>query len=224
VLEGSSPEHAITESPEVDVIRGVPATEVVLALNHGGSLAGRVQSAVDGKPVAGAAVVIMNSKFGAVSPMIILGNVDVSDRRTTTDAQGRFRVPNLRGGTFWLRIEHDSFAPRRVDEVTVDRGRETPLEDILLFVGGRIRGVVLRTDGKPDAEAEIQVTSPNPDRPFDRRVATDHRGAFELDQIPPGEYLVLPIKKAGKFDVMGLINATGTKILVEEGRVREVSF
>lgn len=120
------------------------------------ALLGQVR-APDGRPIAGATVA-------------------VADLRTSTDADGAFRLPDLEPGVHEVRVT----APGRrawAGEVTVGEG--VSLTSVTLEpLGGAIRGRVLGPDGAPIAGATLTAGGQS------ARSAAD--GAFALEGVAPG--------------------------------------
>jgi hypothetical protein len=127
-------------------------------------------------------------------------------RVTLADAQGRFEITGLTGGTYVL-------SATRVDYLTTTLGQQRPdgpgaafdLADgetktgfvIPIQRGGVITGRVVDDYGDPAAGVQVfalqrQVESGDtPVRPVGFPVTTDDRGLFRLFMLQPGQYYVL---------------------------------
>jgi hypothetical protein len=167
------------------------------------TLTGRVTAG--GAPLAGARV--------TVTP----GRLSLLGADAVTDASGRYRVPGLAPGTWWLRVEGSGFAPGPPQRVEVWLpGAEA---NVALSLGGRIEGRVLAHDGEPASGARLRVQVSRPDGPvtrsgsfararaavaalrrgdaalpappLDRTFAADAQGRFSLTGVTPGVVRVL---------------------------------
>ena len=105
------------------------------------------------------------------------------------DARGGFRLCGVPTGTaLTLRAEHDSAAMVAPTAVQIDpRGRFARADLVLdraATRGAALTGLVLDSAGRPIADAEVAL----PDLP--KGVRTTDRGAFRVDDIPPGSHRV----------------------------------
>ena len=133
---------------------------------------GRVIDAADGRPLAGAVVVLEGTDF-----------------RVETDADGRFELNRVARGAYRLRLSHPGYEPKADDfPVMRDGGvvvvmRPLAVEDDNLVTG--IMGTLTAsTDGSPLVGAAVRVDSGR------RGVLTDDRGNFMVDELAPGPHVV----------------------------------
>lgn len=141
-----------------------------------------------GKPVAGAAVEVLENEF------VQQGLLDLAHRwerssvaKAVTDARGEFAFPLPAGRPFTLEVAAQGFARARLDhrfagervEVVLDRGA---------LIHGR---VLRRADGSPVADAEVALPR-KPDHlgssTRGERVSTDGAGRFRFEDVQPGNY------------------------------------
>lgn len=121
--------------------------------------------------------------------------------RTSTDAEGRFRLNVEEAGRYRVM----PFAPAYVSSneqsvakvITVAPGEEIKDVDFALVPGGVITGHVLTPDGRPAIAERIAVTpvvQPGQNRPTlnlpNGILETDDRGVFRVFGLPPGRYFV----------------------------------
>lgn len=125
--------------------------------------AGRVLADEDGRPVAGATVVALPPR--GTRPFT-----------TTTDAAGRYRLPD--GDATSVTVTAPGFAPARAP-ATDPPG---DLADVLLVRLGRVHGVVVRPDGAPVAGATVHLA----ESPGDRRTTSGPDGRFRFDDVARG--------------------------------------
>lgn len=121
--------------------------------------------------------------------------------RTSTDAEGRFRLNVEAAGRYRVM----PFAPAYVSSnphtvakvITVAPGEEIKDVDFALVPGGVITGRVLTPEGRPAIAERIAVTplaQPDQNRSTlnlpGAMLETDDRGVYRIFGLPPGRYLV----------------------------------
>lgn len=164
-------------------------TDVVLTLSLGGRLRGRVLDASTGSPVA-AFTISVAEKVGPIE----IGNYD---SKSVYDSEGRYEITGLAGGTYRVSVLAQGYSFARPQDVRIpDQGIE--VVDFSLRRGGRLTGVVISSeDGEPIPHALVALEGEIPGQGWesdaatpDYRTATNARGAFEIDGIPPGSHSV----------------------------------
>ncbi len=138
---------------------------------------GRVVAADDGSPIAGATVVggAMSSEGGLVL------------ERTSTDAEGRFRIP-LSGSDGGLRAMAHGFAPSRTPLSELPRGKEGI--EIRLARGASLSGrVTAAAGGRPVAGVAVRVVPDRRDTAYfpPDPATTDADGRYLVADLPAGE-------------------------------------
>jgi hypothetical protein len=116
-------------------------------------------------------------------------------REVVTDAHGRFEVPNLPTGKITVSVVPQfGFDTRHLE-------RELELKDLracgeVNFTISQIAtasGSVVNASGRPVAAVEVEAVAAElagfDPPPFQRPVKTDDRGAFEFEDLPPGNYV-----------------------------------
>lgn len=126
----------------------------------------------------------------AAMVMVSLGG---SDQRTVTDPQGRFVFYGLDPGTWQLRFERDQYTPTSLI-VEVAAGQEVDAGDVRLLPvdsGSATRTiygqVTLLSEEGPAADfttARVFLEGTA------HAVTPDQQGRYQLDRIPPGNYIV----------------------------------
>ena len=116
-------------------------------------------------------------------------------RETSTGGGYEFR--GLDPGRYIVEVEAPAgyaseFTTRNVD---LPNGRACQEERFSLAPAGRVTGVVLRADGRPAANVEVELTTPDARAHPDYGLATmdthtRNDGAFEIRGVPPGTYIV----------------------------------
>jgi protocatechuate 3,4-dioxygenase beta subunit len=181
-----------------------------LRLASGGALAGRVVDARNGSPVAGAAVEAdMRSAF-SFEPTLL-------DASTRTDAHGAFAFDHLTPGEFTLSARTPELATRHTLAV-VEAGARTDADPMRLVPGATLSGVVLGPDGRPLAEATVQLTpAALSELGGHRQARTDAAGRYVLERVAPGGYVLSAHRSApGPFAAIGDMRASQREITIGE--------
>lgn len=159
---------------------GVDVTEVVLFMNLGVELVGRVTDA-SGRPVSDA-ILCLRRKY-------LQHKVGYSRNRWPADAEGRFRiqVPGRFGSSFFLAASAPGCVPEGVPVENAVPG--PPIEvNVVLRRGtaGRITGRVTDAEGNPVHKVRVKA------RPAGRKITwgtrTDPFGRFRMRTLVPGSY------------------------------------
>ena len=141
---------------------------VMLTLRRGPSLVVHVLDAVGRTPLAGA-------------------TVETLDRSAATDHRGIAWLRCLDFGTERISITAPGHAPQRISVSSLDPA-ETLERTILLDRGAAVHGTVLDRDGKPIAEAEVELRAAGD--LWIERATTDASGAWTMPLVGPGRHAV----------------------------------
>lgn len=117
--------------------------------------------------------------------------------KTTTDADGNFRIPRLRPGPYSLDVEAGGY--QQVQERTQIEASAEEFLEVRLEAGGVLRGIVRGENGDPIADVEVRARSATQERGGFRgrggrrgggriSVETDAQGVFLFDTLATGEY------------------------------------
>ncbi|MBI5070949.1 MAG: carboxypeptidase regulatory-like domain-containing protein [Deltaproteobacteria bacterium] len=146
------------------------------------ALAGEVVDARTREPVAGA-------RASLAEPVDVLCRLapppPSRSRRGVADAEGRFELPAPDGRTCWLLVHHPRYLPELVEvrpghrEVTVELQRP-----------GVIRGRLLDAAGLPLPHVRVRGFCPAAVDVAEAVTGAD--GAFQLDGLRPGQWLLGP--------------------------------
>ena len=172
-----SPDYA-AQSRLVEV--GAGGATADFALVPGGVIEGVVLDDKTRRPVAGAAVTARRDAS-------TIALAEARRHGATAGPDGRFRIAGLRPGAYELDARHGA---RRTQAATlVGLGVAEQLGDVELLVGAglAIRGRVVGEDGAAIAGAKVQALGDG----RGREVEADAAGAFVLDGLAPGNYLLL---------------------------------
>ncbi len=182
-------------------LAGVPAgsRDVEFALEPIPPVTGRVLDAATGEPVTAFTVFIGRT----ADP----GMVPPSARRRVTDAEGRFLIPDVGHGLYWVFAEADGYAVGRTENaVRVAEGTGADGIVIRLTRGGVIVGRVVGRNGLPVPGALVTplLTPPDTGAGANRMIldlvsavagwdtfTTDGRGVFRADALPDGRFEII---------------------------------
>ena len=182
VLERATPYHLSVQAKGL-VARTIPlarpGSSLVVALEKGGVIEGRILDAQSGAPLPGARAEILLERGLAWEP-------ETQAISAEADAKGRYRLEGV---------------PRRMVAVTacargyaLEEARAIPGTkglDFRLLAGAALNGIVRGPSGAPLANAVVRA---EPDtRPWSGRppVRTDGQGRFEIWGVDPGVYTVV---------------------------------
>lgn len=160
-----------------------------------GGLTARVARIDSGDAVEGARILLAGRS---------LADEDV-ERRTTTDADGRFQLAALPAGdAYVLSVEGAGLPPLGLPSIPVTAGRIDDLGTLWLGTPGALDGRVLAASGRPVAGATVRVfATTGPRRDFMKQLfdvfsaldrepvpeaetTTGRDGRFEFESLPPG--------------------------------------
>jgi protocatechuate 3,4-dioxygenase beta subunit len=149
-----------------------------------GRIEGFVTDASDGSGIADALVTALAGKINSLSP--------VSAR---TDARGFYALPAVSPGpVFLFAARAPGHAPESLDAKAL-AGRvvvagETLRLDLPLLRGGRVRGRVASTAGRPLPYATVALLDPARRWQGEQAVLTDVRGEYRVEDLRPATYEV----------------------------------
>ncbi len=182
----------------------IPTEPISVRLQPFASVSGKVVNP-DGKPIADAEVEVT-----PVTPNPFpIGNLE---QKVRTDKQGQFKVGGLWAGNFSIRVESESYRTTGVASniVWVAPGQSKTVKIVAAPVkkpispSATVSGQVLDPEGKPVAEATVQLNKqlPSPwgflEAKPSEPVKTDEQGRFELKNVPSGWHVLSARTKDGK--------------------------
>jgi hypothetical protein len=174
VKEGFAPARQLGDS----------TAPVRLTLRRGALAAGRVVNEL-GRPVAGAELALVPAEEDLVhGPQI--------DFSAVSDAEGRFRIPNVSAGRFDLRASRPGFAAATVSILIPESLAETDFGEVTLLPGAAIEGIVVDERDKPVQGAAVFLTFSGSDHvPGDERFLYRNR----VETGPDGRFRIADLRR-----------------------------
>jgi len=230
-LIASSEGYAGGQSEPITVAVEEERTGIEIRLVRGAILRGSVTDR-RGTPIQGASVSLDqpvqpgSDPAGEMFRRLISQQMRKTGMRSAiTDAKGAWKIDNVLGGSYSLKVEHADYTDVESPPLKCgDRG-EVVAPTVVLSQGGIIRGTVSKEDGTPDGKATVMVSSDDPRIPFNKSIVTGPEGSFEVKGLKPGTYRVLVAQRDGQFDLLKILqsrNDPGSLVTVGEGEVSEV--
>jgi protocatechuate 3,4-dioxygenase beta subunit len=197
----------------VFVLPGQDMKDVEIELSRGGIVTGRVVAHSSGKPVSGADVTFSGQGFLAdLMPFVRKG--------TLTEDQGGFEFHTVPAGAQTMKISHDDYAMKMVENVNVEEGKTVDIGDVALTSGGGIAGVVLDASSKPISGAMLMARGSSG---FHQQ-NTNAEGEYAYEELSPGSYTVQLIPSTDGLMSGNIGNVVEKQAQVEEGKVTELNF
>ncbi len=165
----------------LSIALGKTTREVVMPLQSGHLLKGRVFDQISGTGIADAHISFRDP--GQAYPRWM------RHRYVTSRTDGAFELDGVPGGEIIVIAGAQSYAPR---ELTVMMTDDMPATQIGLTTGGKVAGMVLTPDGAP---AKGYVSLAGPGMPFVNEL--DETGGFIFTNRPAGSYRLTANTSAG---------------------------
>jgi uncharacterized GH25 family protein len=155
-----------------------------IELQTGGIVSGTVIDSVDGAPLRGASVQVVqgSSKFLKDAGSTAGGG----DPLQKTDADGNFAFARLKSGPLTLRVSQPGYVTKKEEKVNPDSGADARNLIIELDQSGEIRGLVVDSDNK--AMVSMSVFLMGAKAGGNQRTQTDRQGKFRFSGVGAGGY------------------------------------
>ncbi|HVR41000.1 MAG TPA: carboxypeptidase-like regulatory domain-containing protein [Thermoanaerobaculia bacterium] len=174
--------YAAAVSEPIDLTKGYPRTPIMITLPDGIEVRGSVTDR-DHQPIAGAAILAVENPGGAVPfPLDALIAAGMLEAMFVSDEHGQFSI-KLNRAPHDLLIWKEGFVPFRRAGMSPD-GRAI---DAVLERGVAIRGRLARKSGPLPTEGGVSAIG---DDGTGRFVEIGPDATFEINSIPPGEYVI----------------------------------
>ncbi len=161
-------------------LKGIASGPLAVRLERGGVVSGVVREGDGKRPVAGARVEVVGG-----ASLASTWSREAARNEATTDAAGRFRLEGI--GRSPVRVAALARGFGRAERTDVHAGASV---EIFLFPGASLSGVVRDDAGRPVAGAEVRGEGDQGGAPPPAE-RTDASGAFHVDGVLPGEYMVV---------------------------------
>jgi protocatechuate 3,4-dioxygenase beta subunit len=233
VIEGSAEGYASCFSEVFTATQGMVASDILVRLNRGGSLAGRIIDSYTGAPVPGVEVTTVENDYMEEDLVDLFADMDPSALTKAlvhTDAGGAFRVEVMTPGTYQIQARYRGYSPVVIQDVVIVAGQETEVPPLSLIRGAVIRGVVYGRDREILPGANIQLYPVDVDDSFGHRMTrADGTGRYQIENMPPGTYQLSASRpSAGSggnpFEALGDIKLSQVEISIEDGKVYDLDL
>jgi len=139
-------EFVVNEGGEIEQDLELPA----------GTLLGSTVSALDGSPVSGATIMVLDGAL-ARGPAASFGSMlAMVKAQTLSDAEGKFTIPSVEPGRHLVQVRAEGFAPRVISDVDIREQGGAPLA-LRLTRGHRLTVKVVDAKGAPIAGANVSL-------------------------------------------------------------------
>jgi len=157
--------------------RTAPCSGVQLIITPASTIRGKVLTAVEGVPVAGARVLAEGPAW--------------SRQQATTDQAGLFEIAGLRPGVYRLRATGDKWIGEYPESVSLDL--VDTVDNVVLFVNGavRVEGQLLLSDQSPCTYGKVRLAPPPNVFSVPMLEASPNvEGSVLFEAVPAGTYVV----------------------------------
>ncbi|MBM3985732.1 MAG: carboxypeptidase regulatory-like domain-containing protein [Planctomycetes bacterium] len=211
---------ALTASDCVKMTQGAEVVGLVVTLELGASLSGRVIDDL-GQPVANAKVGLFHNR----EPEVDFLRSDPRDfprlKSTRTDAEGLFLLEDLSAGTWQVEVDHADHAVLRRDDVLVEAGTDNDAGALVVTRSSIVRGTAMDSAGNvlPGASVTLmRIAGPS------REVRADGKGRYTFTRVAPGEYVLTCYGRAPNLqDMLHAIKLPDERLHVTPGQELELN-
>jgi len=232
VIEGVADGYASCFSEPFTATQGLVASDIVVRMNRGGSLAGQVIDGYSSAPLAGAEIATVENDFVEGDFWELFGAMEPSamtKAKVYTDEQGRFSIDVMTPGTYQVQIRARGFSPLFVKDVEVLEGQNTEMPPQPVTKGALIAGIVYGRDAHILSGATIQlVPSDVSDASQSRTTRSDGTGRFLLENVHTGTYELSATRPSGgspnPFEALADINQSKVNLSVEDNQKYEIEL
>jgi len=195
------------------ILEGQDQKDVVIELASGGTVKGRVVAKGSNEPVKDAEVTFSGQGFVAdLIPFI--------RKNTSTDANGNFEFAPVPPGNQTLKILHEQYSGKIIENLIIEEGKILDLGEIALDRGGGIAGFVMDVSGKPIAGAMLMLNGPS----GMKQSNTNAEGEYSFNELIPGNYSVSLIGDQSRLMMGETGNVQEKQAGVEDGKITELNF
>jgi protocatechuate 3,4-dioxygenase beta subunit len=147
-----------------------------ITVHRGAAVAGRVADSA-GRPVAGATVNVL----GRMEDWVVSGD------------GGEFTLYGVPPDEAWITATHGDYFATSSEELRLRPGELFEGLELVMQLGGRVRGQVLTTENEPAGGVRVglEVIEAEGGTADILNPTTDGKGAFQISRVPPGRYRVV---------------------------------
>lgn len=193
VVEATSPGFAPTYSGSIVASADEGVDDVLIAMTRGGTIRGRIVDP-SGAPVVGGSVTSRDDSWTDDPLTRAMGGAEADDAtvaRVSSDAEGRFVLPNLHAETYQVLLHARDLHEVKVRGVELAEGSDVDLGEIVLHEGASVRGVVYDANSLPVVGSLVflKPVDSSLSYPF-RKTRSLGDGSFAVRNVIPGAYLL----------------------------------
>lgn len=214
-----------TWSEPIDVER-IFVHGVKVVLEVGATLRGTVID-VDGRPAPGATVLLLENTYRRNPAAALLYGSYTHYASAKTAADGTFAMRDIEPKRYQIEVQ----APQRMTlsklDVDVAKG-ENDVGALMLQVGGGVKGYVVNERGAPGNAARVTARNPKTQVSFETTCNVD--GAFEFQNLEPGDWLLVPSPPANDpfanhpLTAITIASFSQLTVTIAEGRTESVTL
>lgn len=147
------------------------------------TLTGRVTNAITHEPIESVTVHLWQSNRPTLSEK--------------TDASGRFRMPEVKAGTYRLIPSRAGFEGA-AKEIRIESGADPPQSDLTMMRWPGLRGRVLDPERQVVARVRVRAIKEGGAPGLVYEATTDAAGYYAFDRLQPGQYIFLATPPAAE--------------------------
>jgi Carboxypeptidase regulatory-like domain len=199
VVEALVPGFAPSRSPNFMVQNDRNVEHVVVKLEKGGSISGRLVDG-DSRPIGKALVQTKDNDWGEDDFYRLTEDIlpsHATQVQLRSGADGTFQLKNLSPGQYQLLFDGSGFTRCSKKDVTVTEGTNANLGDVRMEHGGTLVGTVLDASGKGVPGAGVTLASSDGGSPRSYSTKCGADGHYKLRNVAAGRYKVRPNTPAG---------------------------
>lgn len=224
-VEARASGFVVARSADVEVPPGGVVSDLVIELQRGGTVRGRVVAAGTREPIAGALVWAgKGDESGFAGLVFAVAETLAMDR---TGADGAFELLGVEPGADRIHATAEGFAPTMIKGRPIAEGDVREELTLEMNAGGTIQGRVLDRNGQPLPARMVGGFAPDSQDFF--QTPTDETGQYHARNVKPGNYFLvstaLDDESLFTGDFLGVLGGTRlAQAYVKEGQTVTVDI
>jgi protocatechuate 3,4-dioxygenase beta subunit len=186
-VEARADGFIVERENDIVVNPGEETKDVVLGLERGATLSGRVVAYGTREAVPNALVTIGDSKESGLTAYFQMGMETTALARS--DLDGNFTLEGIKPGLEWVHVMAEGFSPTAIKGRPLEADEVRDEVVIQVRQGGTIQGQVIDRHGVP-LPARM-VVGVSPDSQDFWQAATDVDGNYKAEHVKPGSYFLV---------------------------------